>query len=163
MIHKIKNAKIKFEEDISKEFIKYPDPEKDEDFKEFKESYEKEDLREDEKFPDITKDLKEIQKSSVSKKETTDFVFKFENFVKNCLKVEIEEENLKYIKIQIEDTLNLLDESNLNKANLYLFYQIKIVWRFYNQLLENIGAVKVENEGKYFTYNKWYKTNYIKI
>ena len=51
----------------------------------------------------------------------------------------------------------------MNKANLYLFYQIKIVWRLYNQLLENIGAVKVENEGKYFTYNKWYKTNYIKI
>ena len=33
----------------------------------------------------------------------------------------------KEYKLFIIEQLNLLDESNLNKANLYLFYQIKIV------------------------------------
>ena len=101
------------------------------------------------KFPDILKDLIEIQKSSSdSKKEITDFHFEFGNFVKKCLELEIEEDNLKYIITQIKDTLYLLDNSNLKKEYLYSFYQIKIIERLYNQLLENIGAVKVENKGK---------------
>ena len=36
----------------------------------------------------------------------------------------------------------------MKKEFLYSFYQIKIIERLYNQLLDNIGAVKVENKGK---------------
>jgi hypothetical protein len=101
-----------------------------------------EDLREEQKFPEIVKILIEIQKSN------PEYNFKFGDFVKKCLDVKIEKENLEYIKNQIEDTLKLLDYSNLKEEKLYSFYQIKIIERFYRILLENIDAIKVENKGQ---------------
>ena len=138
-------TKKNFEEDIYKDF---KECEKDKEFNIFKESFEKKNISEEKKYPDILKDLIDIQESSISKKEITDFHFEFGNFVKNCLELEIEEDNLKYIIAQIKDTLYLLHNSILKEEFLYSFYQIKIIERLYNQLLENIGAVKVENKGK---------------
>ena len=97
-------------------------------------------------FQKIMTCLLQIQNSSLNKVST--YNFNFGDFVKECLDVAIEEENLRYIKDQIEDTLNLLNYSELSKESLYSFYQIKIVYNFYEEILENIGSVKVENKGQ---------------
>ena len=97
-------------------------------------------------FPKIMTCLLQIQNSSSNK--TSQYNFNFGDFVKECLDVPIEEENIRYIKDQIEDTLNLLNNSELSKESLYSFYQIKIVYNFYDQILENIGSIKVENKGQ---------------
>ena len=102
-------------------------------------------ISEEEMFPEIVKILKEIQISSLN--NTSSFNFQFGNFVKACLEVPIEEGNLKYIKDQVEDTINLLKVSNLPKEFLYSFYQITIVNKIYNELLDNIDSVKGENKG----------------
>ena len=60
----------------------------------------------------------------------------------------MEKENLEYIKTQIEDTLKLLNDSNLKEASLYSFYQIRIIEKFYDELLDKIGLIKVENKNQ---------------
>ena len=97
-------------------------------------------------FPKIMTCLLQIQNSSLNK--VSAYNFNFGDFVKECLDVAIEEDNLRYIKDQIEDTLTLLNYSELSKESLYSFYQIKIVYNFYEEILENIGSVKVENKGQ---------------
>ena len=97
-------------------------------------------------FPKIMTCLVQIQNSSANK--MSQYNFNFGDFVKLCLDVSIEEENIRYIKDQIEDTLNLLNNSELSKESLYSFYQIKIVYNIYEQILENIGSIKVENKGQ---------------
>ena len=84
--------------------------------------------------------LLQIQNSSLNK--VSQYNFNFGDFVKECLDVSIEEKNLRYIKDQIEDTLNLLNDSLLSKESLYSFYQIKIVYNFYEEITENIGSIK---------------------
>jgi len=104
------------------------------------------DLSEEEMFPEIVKNLKEIQISSNN--ETSQFNFNFGEFVKACLDVPIQQSNLKYILNQIEDTINLLNNSCLLNEFLYSFYQIKIIGKFLNELLENIGEIKAEQKGQ---------------
>ena len=71
-------------------------------------------------FPKIVKILIEIQISGKNNISTFN-IFNLEIF-KSCLEVPIEVGNTKNIKIQIEDTINLLNISNLSKESLYLFY-----------------------------------------
>ena len=77
-------------------------------------------ISEEEMFPEIVKILIEIQISGTNNIST--FKNQFGNFIKTCLEVPIEEGNIKNIKDQIEDTINLLNISNLSKESLYLFY-----------------------------------------
>ena len=118
------------------------------------------DISEEEKFPEIVKCLLEIQISSIN--EITEYNFNFGQFVSLCLEVPIEQANLEYIKNQIEDTLNLLSSSNLKEESLFSFYQIKIVEKLYNELLENIGVIKVENKGKKLNSDELLKINVLK-
>ena len=104
------------------------------------------DISEEKMFSSIVNILVKIQIDSQN--ETSQYNFKFGNFVSECLKVPIEQGNLEYIKNQIEDTLNLLNYSNLSDEYLFSFYQIKIIERIYNELLKNINSVKVENKGQ---------------
>ena len=117
-------------------------------------------INEEEMFPEIVKILTEIQISSMN--ETSTFNFQFGNFVKACLDVPIEEGNLNYIKDQIEDTINLLNISNLSKESLFSFYQIIIVKKIYEELLENIGSVKVENKGQKINSDELLRINSLK-
>ncbi len=73
-------------------------------------------------FTKIVKILIEIQISGKNNISTFN-IFNLEIF-KSCLEVSIEVGNTKKIKIQIEDTINLLNISNVSKESLYLFYQI---------------------------------------
>jgi hypothetical protein len=100
------------------------------------------DISEEEMLHEIFKNLKEIQISSIN--ETFHFNFKFREFVNVCLEVPIPQSNLEYILNQIENTINLLNNSSLSNEFLYSFYQIKIIGNFFNKLLENIGEIKVE-------------------
>ena len=118
------------------------------------------DISENEMFPNIVKELIEIQTDSLN--ETSQFNFNFGNFVKLCLDVPIEQGNLEYIKNQIEDTVNLLNYSNLSKESLYNFYQIKIVEKFYSDLLNNIGSVKAENKGYKISSDELLRINSLK-
>ena len=104
------------------------------------------DISEEEMFPEIVKILMEIQISSEN--ESSQFNFNFGEFVKLCLEVPIQQSNLEYIKNQIDDTINLLNNSCLSKEFLYSFYQIKIVGKLYNDLLANIGEIKAEQKGQ---------------
>ena len=128
-------TKNKFKEDVYKEFQKKEQLITTANY-----------MTEEEMFPVIVNALKNIQIDSQN--EASKYSFNFGNFVSQCLLVPIEKGNLEYIKNQIDDTLNLLNYSNLSKDYLYSFYQIKIIGRFYGQLLDNIGSVKVENKGK---------------
>ena len=118
------------------------------------------DIGEEEMFPEIVKCLLEIQIASINIENK--YNFDFGKFVTFCLEVPIDQTNLEYIKIQIKDTLNLLDVSDLNEEALFSFYQIKLVEKFYNELLENIGAIKVENKGKKLNSNELLKINILK-
>ena len=60
------------------------------------------DISEEEMFPEIVKTLLEIQVSSSN--ETSQFNFKFGEFVNICLEVPIQQSNLEYVINQIEDT-----------------------------------------------------------
>ena len=97
-------------------------------------------------FPEIVKNLKDIQISSGN--ETSTFNFNFGEFVKACLEVPIQQSNLEYILNQIEDTINLLNNSCLLNEFLYSFYQIKIIGKLFTELLENIGEIKAEQKGQ---------------
>ena len=77
-------------------------------------------ISEEEMFPEIVKILIEIQISGTNNIST--FKNQFGIFIKTCLEFPIEEGNIKNIKDQIEDTINLLNISNLSKESLYLFY-----------------------------------------
>jgi len=103
-------------------------------------------MSEEDMFPEIVKNLKEIQISSSN--EASQFKFNFGEFVKACLEVPIQKSNLEYICNQIEDTINLLNISCLSNEFLYSFYQIKIILKFFNELLENIGEIKTEYKGQ---------------
>ena len=118
------------------------------------------DISEEEMFPEIVKSLMEIQIASIN--GTTKYNFNLGQFVRNCLEVPIEQANLEYIKNQIEDTLNLLNISNLNEESLSSFYQIKLVENLFNELLENIGSIKVENKGKKLNSDELLKINALK-
>ena len=111
-------------------------------------------------FPKIMKCLLQIQNSSLNK--VSQYNFNFGDFVKECLDVSIEEKNLRYIKDQIEDTLNLLNDSLLSKESLYSFYQIKIVYNFYEEITENIGSIKVENKGQKISSDQLLRINALK-
>ena len=118
-------------------------------------------INEKESFGNIVKELKNIQIDSLN--ETSKYNFNFGNFVKLCLDVSIEKKNLEYIKSQIEDTINQLNYSNLlSKESLYSFYQIKIVGKFYTDLLEIIGSVKVENKEYKINSDELLNINYLK-
>ena len=104
------------------------------------------DISEEEMFPEIVNALKQVQIDSQN--STSQYNFNFGSFVTQCLSVPIEKSNLEYIKNQIEDTLNLLNYSNLSNESLFSFYQIKIIHRFYGELLDKIDSVKVENKGQ---------------
>ena len=69
---------------------------------------------------------------------------------------------MEYIKNQIEDTLILLNNSNLEEDSLYSFYQIKIIGNFYNELLENIGLIKVENKNQKINSDELLEINSLK-
>ena len=97
-------------------------------------------------FPEIVKTLMEIQIDSTS--ESTQFNFNFGDFVRLCLEVPIQQSNLEYIKNQIDDTINLLNNSCLSKESFFSFYQIKIVGNLYKELLDNIGEIKAEHKGQ---------------
>ena len=101
---------------------------------------------EEEISPIIVKNLLEIQISS--SQETSQFNFNFGEFVKACLEIPIQKSNLEYICNQIEDTINLLNISCLSNEFLFSFYQIKIIGKFFNELLKNIGEIKVEQKGQ---------------
>ena len=102
-------------------------------------------ISEEEMFHEIVKILKEIQISSEN--GISKFNFNFGEFVKLCLDVPIQQTNLEYIKNQIDDTINLLNNSNLSNEFLFSFYQIKIIGKLFNDLLENIGEIKAEQKG----------------
>ena len=104
------------------------------------------DISEEEMFPEIMNYLKEIQISSSN--ETSQINFNFGEFVKTCLEVPLQRSNLEYICNQIEDTINLLNVSCLSNEFLYSFYQIKIIGKFFNELLKNIGEIKAEQKGQ---------------
>ena len=70
-------------------------------------------ISKEEMFPKIVKILIEIQISGKNNISTFN-IFNLEIF-KSCLEVSIEVGNTKNIKIQIEDTINLLNISNLSK------------------------------------------------
>ena len=103
-------------------------------------------ISEEEMFPEIVKTLMEIQIDSTS--ESTQFNFNFGDFVRLCLEVPIQQSNLEYIKNQIDDTINLLNNSCLSKESFFSFYQIKIVGNLYKELLDNIGEIKAEHKGQ---------------
>jgi hypothetical protein len=118
------------------------------------------DVNIEDKFPKIMKPLLQIQNYIDNK--GPQYKFHFGDFVKECLNVSIEEENLRYIKDQIDDTLNLLEYSDLPKESLFSYYQIKIVEIFYNDLLDNIGYVKVENKGHKLNSDELLRINCLK-
>ncbi len=104
-----------------------------------------EDIKVKDKFPKIMEPLLQIQKASTNR--ASQYIFDFGDFVKECMDVYLEEENIKYIKDQIDDTLNLLNNSDLPKESLYSFYQIKLIEILYNEILNNIDCIKSENKG----------------
>lgn len=55
-----------------------------------------------------------------------------------------------------------MDNSNLKEESLFSFYQIKLVENFYNELLEIIGAIKVENKGKKIISDELLRINALK-
>ena len=57
-------------------------------------------ISDDEKFPEIIRDLLNIQ--LVVKRKNLNYNFNFQNFVINFLKIEIDENNLLYLNIQIQ-------------------------------------------------------------
>ena len=69
---------------------------------------------------------------------------------------------MEYIKNQIVDTLILLNNSNLEEDSLYSFYQIKIIGNFYNELLENIGLIKVKNKNQKINSDELHEINSLK-
>ena len=117
-------------------------------------------ISEEEMFPENVKSLIEIQNSSIN--EATIYNFNIGQFITYCLEVPIEQSNLEYIKNQIEDTLQLLDNSNLKEESLFSFYQIKLIVKYYNELLYNIGAIKVENKGKKISSDELLRINALK-
>jgi hypothetical protein len=81
------------------------------------------DIKDEDAFPEITKSLIEIQIFSIN--TISQFNFNFGNFVTACLNVPMEEENLEYIKNQLEDTLTLLNYSELSKNHYIHFIKLK--------------------------------------
>jgi len=99
----------------------------------------------EELFPEIVNNLKEIQISSIN--ETSQFNFDFREFVKACLEIPLQQSNLEYIYNQIEETINLLNNSCLSNEFLYSFYQIKIIGKLFKKLLDKIRINKLEQKG----------------
>ena len=118
------------------------------------------DISENDIMSIIDKELREIQIDSLN--ETSKFSFNFGKFVKLCLDIPINKENLENIKNQIEDTINLLNYSNLSKESLYSFYQIKIVEKFYSDLLGIIDSIQFENPDYKINSNELLKNKLLK-
>ena len=114
----------------------------------------------EDKFPKIMAPLLQIQKASANK--ASQYIFNFGDFVKECLDVSLEEENLRYINDKIEDTLNLLNYSDLPNESHYSYYQIKLIEIFSNELLNNIGSIKSENKGRKIDSDQLLKINPLK-
>ena len=102
-------------------------------------------ISDDEKFPEIIRDLLNIQQ--VAKGKNTHYNFNFQNFVSNCLKIEIDENNLIYLNTQIEKTFNLIYNSSISNELMFNYCQIKIIKNIYEELLDEIYSVKSEEKG----------------
>ena len=143
-------SKIKFEDDTIKCFQEKPEETVD---------YLVE-ISEDEKYPAIVLPLLNIQQ--VAKGKNKDYKFNFLEFVSNCLKVEIDENTLKYINIQIEDTFNLIYNSSISSELMFNYCQIKIVKNIYEELLEEIDSVKSEEKGNKLNSDELFRNNVLR-
>ena len=87
-------------------------------------------------FKEISEILIGIQNYACNNIE---YNFSFIYFIQNCLKLPLNEEILKWVINNIEDTINLLNNnnkmSNEVKSNLY---QIIIIKNIFNELIDNI-------------------------
>ena len=101
---------------------------------------EKQDLPLIEEFKEITEYLEKIQKYAKNNNEYNEF--DFPDFLYYCLKVPINEEKINYIKIQMEDTLNLLNgEFNMDEILKNNFYQIYFIKNNYDYILNHFDKV----------------------
>ena len=101
--------------------------------------YIKQEIIKEIKFKDITDDIIGIQNYAYN---NIYYDFNFTNFIRKCLKLPLNDEILKWIINNIDDTINLLNNNNnlnnLRKSNLYQIYIIKI---FLEELIKNSKCI----------------------
>ena len=107
----------------------------------------------EEEFKDIVDDLVGIQNNIIKDIPYNEFNFKI--FVEKCYNtVPLNKEKLKWLLINIEDTLNLLENSNRIDIELkQKFYQIIIIKNIFEKIISNfknihgfVNDIKLSNE-----------------
>ena len=99
---------------------------------------------------DVTNVLDELCKIQKSNSENK-YYFSFKNFVKKCLKLRLNKENIQLIINNIEDTLNLLLYNNKDNDNkgydeaLSNFFQISIIKNLLLELKDKISKIELKD------------------
>ena len=113
----------------------------------FEKNEENENYKIDIDVKNVLDELCKIQKSNSENK----YDFSFKNFVKKCLKLRLNKENIQLIINNIDDTLNLLLYNNKDNDNkgydeaLSNFFQISIIKNLLLELKDKISKIELKD------------------